>query len=313
MKTQILTVSKNNIEKAARALSENKLVAFPTETVYGLGANALSEEAVKKIFIAKGRPSDNPLIVHISSINILEKLVAEIPLKAKKLMKNFWPGPLTIIFKRKNTVPKIVSAGLETVAIRMPSHKVALNLIEKSKVPVAAPSANLSTKPSPTKAEHVIQDLDNRVDVIIKACKVDVGLESTVIDLTEKTPVILRPGKITREEIEEIIGKVDIKSKNGKEAKSPGMKYKHYSPNAKVILLPRKKMKEIRSHYRGKKVGTITNKSSLEDFGKNIFSKFREMDKREFEIILVELVPEDGLGAAIMNRLKKAASEIILN
>lgn len=314
--TLILKIKKENPEKykikiASKILNENNLVAFPTETVYGLGANALNEGAVKKIFIAKGRPSDNPLIVHISDKKEISKLAKEIPEKAKLLIEEFWPGPLTIILKKKAIVPDVVTAGLDSVAIRMPSNKIALELIKNSKLPIAAPSANISTRPSPTKAVHVINDLNGKIDVIIDGGDVDVGLESTVIDLTQKIPKILRPGKITKEEIEKIIGKIKTKTKSGKETKSPGMKYKHYSPSAKVIIVSKNKFDLIKERYRKNKVGEIFLDSSLEDFAKNIFSKFREMDKDGVEIILVEKIKERGLGVAIMNRLKKAASEII--
>lgn len=311
MKTLILKINPTNIDnlkikKSAELLRKNKLVVFPTETVYGLGANALNESAVNNIFIAKGRPNDNPLIVHIGYKKDLNKLVKDIPDTAKVLIKTFWPGPLTLIFEKSSIVPNSVTAGLNTVAIRMPKNKIALKLIKTAKVPVAAPSANLSGKPSPTKVEHVIDDLYGKVDLIIDGGNVSIGLESTVLDLTSKIPTILRPGKITKEELERIIGKVNTKAKDGKIAKSPGMKHKHYSPNAKVILFSKKELENLKKKYKDKKVGIILNNKSLESFAKNIFSKFREMDKKGIEIILVEKVPKQGLGLAIMNRLDKA-------
>jgi len=193
MQTKILKPTNENIEIAAKIIRQNGTVAFPTETVYGLGANALNEKAIKKIFKAKGRPQDNPLIVHIANKDSLEEIVKEIPLKAKQLIDHFWPGPLTIVLKKKKKIPKVVTANLDSVAVRMPKNKIALELIKKSKRPIAAPSANTSTKPSPTKAEHVIEDLDKKIDAIIKGPNVQVGLESTVIDLTLKIPRILRP------------------------------------------------------------------------------------------------------------------------
>lgn len=307
METKIF--SKNEIAGAAKLLRENKLVAFPTETVYGLGANALNKKAINKIFKAKGRPSDNPLIAHIADYEDIYKLTYEVPSKAKKLIKKFWPGPLTIILKKKENVPYELTAQLDSVAIRMPSHPLALKLIRLAKTPIAAPSANLSTKPSPTKAEHVIDDLNGKIEGIINGDDVEVGIESTVIDLTQKIPTILRPGKITKEEIEKIIGKVKTKVKSGKTAKSPGMKYKHYSPNAKVILANKNKFKELKKKYFDKKIGEIKVTSTIENYAKIIFSEFRRMDKEGIELILVEAVPEEGIGVGIMNRLKKAASK----
>lgn len=313
MNTRFLNPNEEGIDIASKIIQKNGTVAFPTETVYGLGANALSKKAIKKIFKAKGRPQDNPLIVHIATIDSLFKITKKISPKAKKLIDNFWPGPLTIILKKNKKIPSIVTAGLDSVAVRMPKNKVALNLIKKSKRPIAAPSANTSTKPSPTKAKHVIDDLNNKIDAIIKGQDANVGLESTVIDMTTKTPTILRPGKITKEKIEKIIGKVNIKTSSGKEAKSPGMKYKHYSPNAKVIIAPKNKFKEIKIKNKDKKIGIIKKGISKKRFAKKMFSKFRDLDKKGCEIILVEKIKENGLGLAIMNRLKKAASEIILN
>ena len=299
--------SESEINKAANFLIEDKLVAFPTETVYGLGANALSENAIKKIFLAKGRPSDNPLIIHIAKKEQLNNLVYKIPKIAEKLMQEFWPGPLTLVFEKSNKVPKLITAGLNTVAIRMPAHKIALKLIKKANIPIAAPSANSSTKPSPTLAEHVIEDLDGKIEGIIDGGKVEVGIESTVLDLTDSIPTILRPGKVTKEDLEKVIGKVRTKTGSGKETKSPGMKYKHYSPNAKVLLAPIKEFEKLKQKYKNKKIGEIKLSSNLEDYAKNIFSSFRKMDKENVEIILVESVDEKGLGVGIMNRLKKAA------
>ncbi len=310
MKTRIIKPKKiSDLKKPAKLLHEGKLVAFPTETVYGIGANALNSNAVRKIFIAKGRPADNPLIVHIADKKDLSKLVKRIPEKAKKLIGTFWPGPLTIVFEKSPLIPKIVTAGEKTVAIRMPKNKIALELIKLSKTPVAAPSANSSTKPSPTKAEHVLEDLDGKIDAVVDGGKTEIGIESTVLDLTSKTPMILRPGKITKEELEKVIGKVYTRTKNGKVAKSPGMKHKHYSPKARVILFSGNEIEKLLKKHKCKKIGVIKFENSAEEFARNIFSDFREMDKLGFEIILVETVPKMGLGVAIMNRLKKAAGD----
>ncbi len=229
------------IVEAARILQENEVVAFPTETVYGLGANAKSDAAVEKIFKAKGRPSDNPLIVHISNKNQLEGLVMSVPSSAEKLIEAYWPGPLTIIFnKKENVLSEKVTAGLDTVAIRMPDHPVALAIIEAAGLPIAAPSANRSGKPSPTTAQHVIDDLDGRIIGVVDGGETGVGVESTVVDCTGPVPIILRPGGVTKEQLQEVVGEiiVDPSLKEGKGApKSPGMKYTHYAPDAPVYLV----------------------------------------------------------------------------
>lgn len=238
------TEQKDCIVKAASVLRWGGTVAFPTETVYGLGANALNSDAVAKIFEAKGRPADNPLIVHIAHVKELDDLVIEIPPKAEQLMSAFWPGPLTIIFKKGDKIPSLVTAGLDTVAIRMPAHPVALSLIEKANVPVAAPSANLSGKPSPTKGMDVLKDLGGRVDTILDGGLCLVGLESTVLDLTVDPPIILRPGGISKEDLELIIGRVDLDpalllevEEPEFQPRSPGMKYVHYAPKAEIIVV----------------------------------------------------------------------------
>ncbi len=311
MKTLIIKPKKNSdLRLAAETLKRGGLVAFPTETVYGLGANALDGKAVEKIFEAKGRPNDNPLIVHVSDKEELFALVSKVPEKAQKLMDKFWPGPLTLVLNKSKSVPRAVTAGQETVAIRMPNNKIALELIKQSGIPVAAPSANVSTRPSPTEAKHVLEDLDGKIDAIIDGGRTDIGLESTVIDLTSETPTILRPGKITKEELEKVIGKIEIKTKAGKVAKAPGMKYKHYSPKARVILVRKKEIPSLKRKLGTKKTGIILKEGTFEEFAKSLFSKFREMDKRGIEVILVEKIKEKGLGVAIMNRLKKAAGEI---
>ena len=230
------------IEEAAQTIVNGGIVAFPTETVYGLGANALDEEAVKKIYEAKGRPSDNPLIVHIYNKEDINKLADNISEKAIKVMDTFWPGPITIVLNKKDIVPKTTSGGLNTVAIRMPAHKIAQALIKESGIPIAAPSANISGRPSPTKGAHVKDEMQGRVSGIILGDDCNYGLESTVLDMTEDTPMILRPGSITKEDLENLIGEVLLdpsleKKEDNKKAKAPGMKYTHYSPNAEVYIV----------------------------------------------------------------------------
>lgn len=341
--TEIIRINKENIDleklqKAADILKKGGIVAFPTETVYGLGANALDEDTVKKIFKAKGRPSDNPLIIHISEIEDIKKLVLEIPKKAEVLMEKFWPGPLTLIFKKSHIVPGITTAGLDTVAVRMPSHPVAKLLIKLSRVPVAAPSANLSGKPSPTKEEHVIKDLKGRVDGIVCGGDAAIGVESTVLDITSDVPMILRPGGVTKENLEDVIGsvKVDpailVKADPDLVPKSPGMKYTHYSPDAEVILIKgdleditkeiekMRRAKEEEGHrvgimateetkerYAGGIVISVGSRSNPETIAANLFKVLREFDEKKVDIILAETIEETGVGHAVMNRLTKAA------
>ena len=231
------------IEKAAGILRKGGLVAFPTETVYGLGADGLNASACKKIYEAKGRPSDNPLILHIGNISQLKDIVCDIPECAVKIIDRFWPGPVTLVFRKKPIVPDSVSGGLITVAVRFPSNPVARAIINAAKTPVAAPSANTSGKPSPTRAKHVLHDMDGKIDMIIDGGSCEVGLESTIVDVTGKKPVILRPGGITKEMLEEVVGAIDIDPavykalSAGEKPKAPGMKYTHYSPDAEVFLV----------------------------------------------------------------------------
>jgi len=322
METRILKVNPENpeeekISQAAGVISDGGLVAFPTETVYGLGADGLNEEAVKKIFSAKSRPQDNPLIVHVSRLEQVEELVREIPEKAKKLMKEFWPGPLTLIMKKSDSVPDVVSCGMDSVAVRMPQNKIALGIIDKSDCPVSAPSANLSGRPSPTDAEHVIEDLAGRVDMIINGGSVNIGLESTVLDLTSEIPVILRPGRITKSQLENVIGKVEYKNKSSEPSeekrenkpKSPGMKYKHYSPKAKVYVIKTKKEEdEIFEKYPDKKIMKL-DYSNEEEMARNMFRDFRKTDNQGYDIIILKEVKDKDFGSAIMDRLRKASSE----
>jgi L-threonylcarbamoyladenylate synthase len=326
----------NIIDRASEIIRNNGTVVFPTETVYGLGANALSGEAVKRIFTAKGRPSDNPLIVHISNINMLLYLIGS-PISdgAKLLIEKYWPGPLTLIFKKSRMVPAEVTAGLDTVAIRMPDNKIALELIKRSELPIAAPSANLSGKPSPTLPEHVIDDMQGRVDMILCGGKSRVGVESTVLDLSGDRPVILRPGGVTLEELEGVLGTVELDPGsvgNKGVPKAPGMKYTHYAPEAPMIIVKgqlesiKNKIQEqvrenlgkglrvgvlasdeTKSYYKGCNVLTLGSRLNSEVIASNVFEKLREFDKLGVDIIFAEAFDENHMGTAVMNRMKKAA------
>lgn len=321
------------IKEAAEAIKQGKLVLFPTETVYGIGANALNEEAVKKIYIAKGRASDNPLIAHISDIDMLKKLVKKIGEIEEKLIRKFWPGPLTIIFEKEKIVPKIITAGLETVAIRMPSSKIARKLIEYSGVPIAAPSANKSGKPSGTLIEDILQEFDGKVEYIIDGGKVDIGLESTVVRVVDRKVHILRPGKITKEDIENLGLEVEIEKqilgeyKEGEKVLSPGIKYKHYSPETKCILVYSKenekmieKIKEISKEQKTAILCKTQNMEkynneiklamgdTLEEISNNLFTLLRKVDQYKVELVIIEGVEKEGLGLAIMNRLLRACA-----
>ncbi len=342
METQILYLDpidpdRKSIEKGAEVLQKGGLVVFPTETVYGLGANGLLKESIKKIYEAKGRPSDNPLILHIADLKMAKKIGKEIPDMFYALAKRFWPGPLTMIVKKGDEVPWEVTAGLDTVAIRMPKNKIAQDLIACADTPVAAPSANLSGKPSPTKGEHVIEDLKGRVDMIIDGGSTEVGLESTVIDLTVTPPQILRPGGITLSEIREVIpDAVYDRIKDTQKPRSPGMKYRHYAPEAELILLPKEAGGKAlldrgqALEKTGKTVGYMvfqedmalfSEKPFVYDIGRRqqkkemaarIFDALRVLDQKKVDIILCEEVEEKEVGVAIMNRLRKAASKGIM-
>ncbi len=344
MKTKVIKIDAENIDKialgpAAGALKQGMTVAFPTETVYGLGANALDGKAVNKIFKAKGRPSDNPLIVHIADREKVPELTSFIPEKAVALMDKLWPGPLTLVMKKSSVIPREITAGLDTVAIRMPEHPVALELIKLAGIPVAAPSANVSGKPSPTVAQHVLDDLEGKIEVVVDAGSSRVGLESTVLDVSVDPPVLLRPGGITPRQIEEIIGHIDIdktileKVTEDNVPKSPGMKYKHYSPKAHVIIVESDDMDkqvkvvcDLAKRYikEGKKVGVCStdqtfdrynlyetismgDRNQPETIAASLFSILREFDDKGVDIILAEAVDQKGVGLAIMNRMVKAA------
>ncbi|MEM1990072.1 MAG: L-threonylcarbamoyladenylate synthase [Candidatus Bathyarchaeia archaeon] len=348
-KTIVLKVDCENPERekitlAANVIREGGLVAFPTETVYGLGADALNPEAVRNIYLVKMRPPDNPIIVHVARKEDVYRLAAEVPESAEKLMSRFWPGPLTLVLRASDIVPRVTTGGLDTVAIRMPRHKVALALIEASGTPIAAPSANLAGRPSPTIAEHVIQDLYGKIDIILDAGPTNIGVESTVLDLTSNPPQILRPGGLTYEELRKVLGRVSIhpaaiskKEFHIKHARSPGLKHKHYAPRAEMIVVEGefnaiiRKVAELAEKYLrdGKKVGILAtdesiqrynigivksmgSRSNLSSIAKNLFRLLRELDDEGVDVIIAEGVPQKGLGLAVMNRLRRAAGYNII-
>ncbi|MBE7010286.1 MAG: threonylcarbamoyl-AMP synthase [Ruminococcaceae bacterium] len=334
--TKIIKVEQDMsvLREAAQALREGKLVALPTETVYGLGASAFCEEAVHNTFKAKGRPQDNPLIVHVSDREMLSLVVKQIPPEAELLMKHFWPGPLTMIMEKADCISHTVTAGLDTVAVRMPSHPVARALIEMSGVPVTAPSANLSGSPSTTRAEHVIADLTGRVDYIIDGGASEVGLESTVLDLTGEVPQILRPGGISLKQLQTYLPQTTyepaLKGENTT-PKSPGMKYRHYAPQADLFLVEGDFVKKVEPRLEeakksGRRVGLLCQNrqelaadfhiaigATLEDYARNLFDSLRKMDELGADIIFAQLPAEDdGIAAALKNRLRKAAGGHVL-
>ena len=337
---KFVDISENNphLVVAAELLRKNEVVALPTETVYGLGGNAKSDEAVAKIFAAKGRPGDNPLIIHIAERAQLQEFVSEIPEKASILMDAFWPGPLTIIFKKKvDVLSEKATAGLDTVAVRMPNHPVALALLKKSGLPIAAPSANSSGKPSPTHAEHVLADLAGKIAGVLDGGATGVGVESTVVDCTEQVPVILRPGGVTKEQLEEVVGEVRVDpalSGTGElKPKSPGMKYRHYAPNAPLYLVEGSQsfLQELVDEKRREnlRVGVLTTEENLPSFHADIvlacgrrveltsvatalYETLRTFNDEKADIIFSEMFPSTGVGHAIMNRLQKAAGNKII-
>ncbi len=348
METRILTLNserqlnRDDLVAAGAVLRQGGLVAFPTETVYGIGANALNEDAIMKIYEAKGRPSDNPLIMHIADKAWLKDYVLNVSDKAKALMDAFWPGPLTMVFKKTDKVPYRITGGLDTVAIRMPKHEMARRLIAESGVPIAAPSANISGRPSPTRGHHVISDLSGRVDMIVDGGKSELGLESTVLDVTGDIPCILRPGSITRSMIEEVIGEVtyDAHLKDNKHVpKSPGMKYKHYAPKGQLRIVSGDDEEAIIAYINeeslklianGKTVGVITPEHNKDRFcidvvesigsvhnqqeiGANLFKILRKMDTLEVDEIFSFEFTGDEVSVAIMNRLNKAAGNHIIS
>lgn len=333
---------------AARIIKAGGLVAFPTETVYGLGANALDETAAGKIYEAKGRPSDNPLIAHIASFAELKPLVSVIPESGRKLAETFWPGPLTLVFSKSELVPYGTTGGLETVAVRLPGHPIARRLITLAGVPVAAPSANTSGRPSPTKAEHVWQDMNDRIDMIIDGGPVGIGMESTIVDVTGSVPVLLRPGAVTLEMLEQTVGKVALDPAvtgpvaRDQKPKAPGMKYRHYAPQAALTVVEGKAgtgqteeviatinrlaADRIRAGYRvgilctdETKAGypqgilrSVGRRSAPETIAHNLFAILREFDDLQVDYIYSESFSREQIGQAIMNRLTKAAGYHII-
>ncbi len=336
-------------ERASAILKAGGLVAFPTETVYGLGGNALDKAAAGKIYAAKGRPSDNPLIVHIAGIEALGVLAVDVPEQAYTLADAFWPGPLTMVLKKSEIVPYEITGGLETVAIRMPSHKTAARLIRESGLYIAAPSANTSGRPSPTKARYVVEDLDGRVDMIICDDTVDIGIESTIVDLSEGVPTILRPGYITMEMLQEVLGRVELdKAIEGANLitgnvvpKAPGMKYRHYAPKASLTLVEGEdeavwqaicglvekagvegvaaavmttdeNADRYRERFPGLAVKSLGSRDDQAAVARRLFAVLREFDDLNVDRIYSESFPSDNVGQAIMNRLLKAAGHSVL-
>jgi L-threonylcarbamoyladenylate synthase len=334
------------LEVAVEALHRGELVAFPTETVYGLGGHALDERAVRKIFAAKGRPADNPLIVHVSDYEDVLPLVSSVPPQLPVLARHFWPGPLTVVVPRSLLVPDVTTGGLDSVAIRMPAHPVALALLTQAKVPVAAPSANRSGYPSPTEASHVLADLAGQVAVVLDGGPTQVGVESTVLDLTGSVPTILRPGGVTYEQLTAVLGEVAIdpaaraREQDGLECgqpvRSPGMKYRHYAPRAEAILVEGEPphiwqtLRDLLSSQGNVRCGLLVSREGESwlrttglpedvavlclgsrhdpaEFARCIFSALRAMDERNVDIVLIEGIDDTGLGLAVMNRLRRAA------
>ncbi len=349
MNTILYKIDTNNmnmtqIQEAGDLIAAGELVAFPTETVYGLGGDALHPEAAKKIYAAKGRPSDNPLIVHIADVSDLERVAKEVPIQAKKLADAFWPGPLTMIVWKKEEVPYATTGGLETVAVRMPDHPVALELIRKSGRLIAAPSANTSGRPSPTEASHVMEDLSGRIAMVLDGGAVGIGIESTIIDLTEEVPMVLRPGYITPEMLSEVIGEeviIDpgiIATDDTTKPKAPGMKYKHYAPKADMVIVDGEKDAVVEkindltkdAHLRGKKIAVIATEETKElyaadvvlsigkrddedSIAKHMYKILRDCDELDVEFIFSESFKTPRIGQAIMNRLLKAAAHQVIH
>ncbi len=347
METKVITIDHNAIDEeilqqAGLIIKKGGLVAFPTETVYGLGGDALNKESSGKIYEAKGRPSDNPLIIHICNMDDLKPIVEEIPEDVYRLAEAFWPGPLTIIMKKSELVPKETTGGLDTVAVRMPSHPVALKFIEYAGGYVAAPSANVSGRPSPTKAKYVIEDMNGRIDMILDGDGIDIGLESTIVDMTGEVPMILRPGYITLDMLEKVLGQVEvdktISDMNCKEPpKAPGMRYRHYAPKGQLTIVEGRVTDTIEkinkltqeAHSRGKKVGIIGTEETKnqymgdsvksvgkrrdeESIARTLYTILREFDDEDVAVIYSESFSECSMGQAIMNRLLKAAGHRII-
>lgn len=331
------------IEQAGDILKKGGLVAFPTETVYGLGADALNEKAAEKIYAAKGRPSDNPLIVHITNMEALKKIASDIPKEAYVVAEKYWPGPLTMIFRKTENVPYGTTGGLDTVAVRMPDHETARAVIDAGGGYIAAPSANTSGRPSPTRAEHVKEDLDGKIDMIVDGGPVEIGVESTILDFTVTPPMILRPGAITKEMFEQVIGRVEqditlIQEDSGQAPKAPGMKYRHYAPKAELSIVEGEADDVVREINRlaaikeaqGSRVGIIGTEETVNRYTRGIIKSIgtrrdemtiashlyeilREFDGEDVDYIFSESFSAGGIGNAIMNRLLKAAGHKVIH
>lgn len=348
MDTKVVPMDEQHIDmemlqKAGDIIKEGGLVAFPTETVYGLGGDALNPASSKKIYEAKGRPSDNPLIVHIADMEALDAIVQEVPVQAKRLAEAFWPGPLTMILKKSDIVPYETTGGLDTVAVRMPVHKVAREFIRAAGGYVAAPSANRSGRPSPTVAKYVAEDMDGRIEMIIDGGDVEIGLESTIVDLTVPEPMILRPGYITKKMLEDVLFRVEedctlMRADSGQAPKAPGMKYRHYAPKGDLTIVAGAENAVIeyinrqadKYRHEGKKTGVIGTDKTIEQYradvcksagsrdnentiAKELYRILREFDDEEVEVIYSESFDESGIGQAIMNRLLKAAGHKMIH
>lgn len=345
MKTEYLIISNEfeteRIQKAAAVLREGGLVALPTETVYGLGANALDPAAARKIFAAKGRPADNPLIIHIAEFDDIFSYVEEVPTRAEAAMRALCPAPLTGIFKKKACIPDVVSAGLDTVAVRIPDQAVTRAIIRAAGVPIAAPSANLSGKPSPTTAEHVRADMDGKIEMIVDCGACAVGIESTVVDFTRSVPMILRPGKIGPAELKPFFSDVAVDRRttdltpSQEPVRSPGMKYKHYAPDAEVYVVEGSqaatcaKIKELVQKWQGKRVGVLAQQGSMEEFQEcadivlsggstpeeyavHLFYSLRKFDEEKADVVFAQYIPEGEMALAIRNRLYRSAANRII-
>lgn len=335
METKLLRVDPHRPSQAVLAMAAGLLkkgwpVAFPTETVYGLGGDALNPAAIRAIFRAKGRPADNPLIVHIATPEQLTTVARDIPSRVVSVAQQFWPGPLTLVLRRSANVPPEASGGLDTVAVRMPAHPVAQALIRKAGMPLAAPSANLSGRPSPTTAAHVLRDLNRRIPLILDGGPTAIGLESTVLDLTGRTPVLLRPGGVTLEQLRGVLGRIELHPVMELARRSPGARYRHYRPRARIVLvLPPAPTSDVVEEYRagGARTGLICRgdreecswpdvpvhvlPESLPGYARALFAALRALDDAGVDVIVVEAVEEEGLGLAVMDRLRRAASRVV--
>ncbi len=350
MNTQVVTIDEQNIDdeakellaKAGEIIRSGGLVAFPTETVYGLGGDALNPESSRKIYAAKGRPSDNPLIVHVCDMESVYEIVKEVPPAAVKLAEAFWPGPLTMIMQKNDRVPTDTTGGLDTVAIRMPDNRIALGLIKESGGYIAAPSANTSGRPSPTVARYCVEDLSGKIEMIIDGGQVGIGLESTIVDLTGDKPMILRPGYITMQMLSDVLGDVDIDrtiidSSSTQRPKAPGMKYRHYAPKGQLTIVEgtqekvasyindkadeaRAEGKRVgvigtdssRALYRADVVKSVGDRSDESTIAHELFKVLREFDDESIDIMFSESFDDSGIGQAIMNRLLKAAGHNVI-